>query len=194
MRSQTDGVPRGGRTRGSLMRHAARSAAQTNPRGVGQGEHVMDFQHSIGRRLIAQSGSRSVVCAVIALTVAQLLWFSGAQAKVRHTIIAASGAAAPAGGQYVGFFSNPSSNARGQVAFDAFLGGPSNSGVFVSDGRRTSVIALGGDPDPAAGNFNFVFAPSITTRGTSSSTRWMPFSAATAGEPFRSCRTATRHR
>jgi hypothetical protein len=37
--------------------------------------------------------------------------------------------------------------------------------MFVSDGRTTAAIALGGDPDPAAGNFGFAFAPSLTTRG-----------------------------
>jgi hypothetical protein len=95
---------------------------------------------------------------------AQFSWTAGAQAEATHTIIAASGAAAPAGGNYRAFL-NVALNTRGQVAFDAFLGGPSTSGVFVNDGMTTSVIALGGDPDPAAGNFSFVFAPSITTRG-----------------------------
>jgi hypothetical protein len=108
-------------------------------------------------------GSRAG-CALLALMLAQFSWTAGAQAEATHTIIAASGAAAPAGGNYRAFL-NVALNARGQVAFDAFLGGPSTSGVFVNDGMTTSVIALGGDPDPAAGNFSFVFAPSITTRG-----------------------------
>jgi hypothetical protein len=51
------------------------------------------------------------------------------------------------------------------VVFNAFLGGPSGTGVFVSDGVATSAIALGGNPDPAAGNFSFVSIPSLTTRG-----------------------------
>src|SRR5262249_40773736 len=67
-------------------------------------------------------------------------------------------------GNYV-FFNTLASNARGQVAFDAFLSGPSHSGVFVNDGKTTSAIALGGNPDPTAENFDLVFAPSITTRG-----------------------------
>ena len=89
---------------------------------------------------------------------------AGARAQVKHTIIAATGTAAPAGGNYL-FLNTIAVNARGQVAFDAFLSGPSTSGVFVSDGMRSSAIALGGNPDPAAGNFGSVFAPSITTRG-----------------------------
>jgi hypothetical protein len=47
-------------------------------------------------------------------------------------------------------------NARDQVVFDAGLTGPSISGVFVGDGTTTSTIALGGNPDPAAGNFGSV--------------------------------------
>jgi hypothetical protein len=109
------------------------------------------------------SGGRAVRT-LIALTLAQFLWTSGARAEVRHTIIAASGAAAPAGGNYVGF-NTVALNVRSQVAFDATLDGPSTSGVFVSDARTTSAIALGGDPDPGSGNFGFVSTPSITTRG-----------------------------
>jgi hypothetical protein len=87
------------------------------------------------------------------------------RAQVRHTIIAASGDAAPAGGNYARFLNTLALNARGQVAFDARLGGPNATGVFVSDGTKTSAIALGGNPDPTAGNFNFVSTPFITTRG-----------------------------
>jgi hypothetical protein len=105
------------------------------------------------------------ICALIALTLTQFLSAADARAQVRHTVIAASGDAAPAGGTYVFFLSPSASNAPGRVAFDAFLGGPSHSGVFVSDGKTTSAIALGGDPDPAAGNFGFAFAPSLTTGG-----------------------------
>jgi hypothetical protein len=109
--------------------------------------------------------SSRAIWALTALTLAQFLWAADARAQVRHTIIAASGDRAPAGGNYVFFLSPPTSNTPGRVAFDAFLGGPSHSGVFVSDGRTTSAIALGGDPDPAAGNFGFAFAPSLTSRG-----------------------------
>jgi hypothetical protein len=84
--------------------------------------------------------------------------------KMRHTIIAATGAAAPAGGNYVSFF-NARLKARPEVAFDAILSGPSSTGVFVGDGSRTSAIALGGNPDPAAGNFGFVNNPFITING-----------------------------
>ena len=37
--------------------------------------------------------------------------------------------------------------------------------MFVSNGTTTSAIALGGNPDPDAGNFVFVSAPSLTTSG-----------------------------
>lgn len=103
------------------------------------------------------------ICALIALTLIQFPAAADAQAQVRHTIIAASGDAAPAGGNYLSFLSIPAVNVRGQVAFDAFLGGPSRVGVFVSDGTTTSAIALAGDPDQAT-NFGFVIAPFVTIR------------------------------
>lgn len=108
---------------------------------------------------------RLICCAFIALTLSQLVSVTRVRAQVRHTIIAASGDAAPAGGNYVGFLNTLALNARGQVTFDARLGGPSATGVFVSDGTTTSAIALGGNPDPTAGNFSFVSTPFITTRG-----------------------------
>jgi hypothetical protein len=83
---------------------------------------------------------------------------------MRHTIVAASGGAAPAGGNYIAF-SSASLNARNDVVFDAFLGGPSITGVFVGDGTRTSTIALGGNQDPAAANFAFVENPYIAANG-----------------------------
>jgi len=101
---------------------------------------------------------------LIALALAQLSWAAGVRAQVTHTIIAASGTAAPAGGNFFGFI-NIASNTRGDVAFDALLGGPSTSGVFVRQHSTTSAIALGGDPDPSAGNFGFVGAPSISSNG-----------------------------
>jgi hypothetical protein len=101
---------------------------------------------------------------LVALTLAQFVFPASARAQAKHTIIAATGTAAPAGGNYL-FLNTIAVNARGQVAFDAGLGGPSRSGVFVSDGKTTSAIALGGTPDPAAGNFGVIFTPSLTTRG-----------------------------
>jgi hypothetical protein len=89
---------------------------------------------------------------------------STADPGVRHIVVASSGASAPAGGHYF-FFFNARLNARPEVAFDAILSGPSTTGVFVGNGRRTSTIALGGDPDPAAGSFNFVTNPFITRHG-----------------------------
>src|SRR5690348_6080489 len=106
---------------------------------------------------------RLVCCALIALPFFQFMSVISVRAQVQHTIIVASGDTAPAGGNYVGFLNTLAVNARGQVTFDARLGGPSATGVFVSDGNTTSAIALG--PDPTAGNFNFVSGPFITTRG-----------------------------
>jgi len=72
---------------------------------------------------------------------------SAADVKVRHTIIAASGDAAPAGGNYSPFsFSNVSLNARHEVAFDAGVG--VTTGVFVGDGKTTSTISLGSATHP----------------------------------------------
>jgi hypothetical protein len=123
---------------------------KTQPFVVEGEEQVMKPRSLISRSLIALSLTQ-IVCA------------AGARAQVRHTIIAASGTAAPAGGNYV-FFNILTSNIRGEVAFDAALSGPSTSGVFVSRGTTPVAIALG-NPDPAAGDFRFVFDPSITARG-----------------------------
>lgn len=64
---------------------------------------------------------------------------------VRHTIIAATGDAAPEGGNYLSF-SNVSLNARHDVAFDASVG--PTTGVFVSDGRTTSTTSLESATNP----------------------------------------------
>ena len=108
---------------------------------------------------------RFICCVLIALTLSQVLSVTGVRSQVTHTAIAASGDAAPAGGNYAEFLNTLALNASGQVAFDARLGGPSTTGVFVSDHISTSAIALGGNPGPTAGNFNFVSTPFITTRG-----------------------------
>ena len=117
-------------------------------------------------RLHATIRSNRAVCALIALTPAQLLWTTSvrAQASVKQTIIAASGDVAPEGGNYRSF-TTIAVNERGQVAFDALLTAPSTSGVFLSERKQVSAIALGGNPDPASGNFSFVSTPSITARG-----------------------------
>ena len=105
------------------------------------------------------------VYALLVLTLVQFVSAIRTQAQVTHTVVAASGEAAPSGGNYGNFLNTISLNARGQVAFDVRLGGPSTTGVFVSNGTTTSTIALGGNPDPTAGNFVFVSAPSLTTSG-----------------------------
>jgi hypothetical protein len=103
--------------------------------------------------------------ALMALPFAQMSSAAGAKIAVRHTVIAASGGAAPAGGNYLVFL-NAALNARHEVAFDAFIGGPPfTTGVFVGDGKTTSTIALGANPDPAAPSFGEVFNPFITPNG-----------------------------
>ena len=105
--------------------------------------------------------------ALMALPFVQVSSADGAKIQVRHTIVAASGDAAPAGGNYLPFsYINARLNARHEVAFDAFVGGPPfTSGVFVGDGRTTSTIALGANPDPAAPSFGSVANPFITPNG-----------------------------
>ncbi len=77
--------------------------------------------------------------------------------KVRHTIIAATEDAAPAGGNYLpSSFSNVSLNSRHEVAFDASVG--NTTGIFVGDGKTTSVTTL-------AENGGFVSNPFITPNG-----------------------------
>ncbi len=70
---------------------------------------------------------------------------SAADTKVRHAIVAATGDAAPEGGNYLSF-SNVSLNARHDVAFDASVG--ATTGVFVSDGKTTSTTSLGFASNP----------------------------------------------
>lgn len=87
-------------------------------------------------------------------------------ARPHHTIVAASGGVAPAGGNYLPRFSQARLNARHEVAFDAVVGGPPfTSGVFVGNGRTTSTIALGANPDPAAPSFGEVQDPFVTPNG-----------------------------
>src|SRR6185369_2901364 len=108
----------------------------------------------------------TVVLLLSALMITPLAQVSSAaapQVEVRHTIIAASGSAAPGGGTYTPLLFNATVNASHQVAFDAFLNGaPATTGVFVGDGTTTSTIALGGNPDPPS--FGNVFNPFITPR------------------------------
>jgi hypothetical protein len=105
--------------------------------------------------------------ALSALPFATMSWAAGADVAVRHTIIAVSGGAAPAGGNFLPLsFFNATLNARHEVAFDAFVSGPPvTTGVFVGDGKTTSTIALGINPDPTAASFGFVFNPFITPDG-----------------------------
>jgi hypothetical protein len=104
----------------------------------------------------------ALLLALMALSFVDVTSASGI--TMRHTIIAGSGGAAPTGGNYVSFF-NARLNARPEVAFDATLSGPSTTGVFVGDGNATTLISLGGNSDPAAGNFRSVNNPFITPNG-----------------------------
>ena len=103
------------------------------------------------------------VAGMIAATLTQVLSPASAWAEVTHTVIAATGTSAPGGGLFF-LFSTLGMNARGEVAFDAFLQGTSRpSGIFVGDGRTTSAIARG--PDPTSGIFGFVQSPAIGAGG-----------------------------
>jgi hypothetical protein len=95
---------------------------------------------------------------ILTASIAQpLLQISSANTKVRHTVIAASGDAAPAGGNYLSSsFANVSLNTRHDVAFDASVG--VTTGVFVGDGKTTTTTALGD-------TFGFVSNPFITSNG-----------------------------
>jgi hypothetical protein len=90
-----------------------------------------------------------------------------ANVRVRHTVIAASGDEAPTGGNYLpSSFANVSLNTRHEVTFEAVVGDPLfASGVFVGDGKTTSAVALGPNPDPSAPSFDFVTNPFITPNG-----------------------------
>jgi len=109
-----------------------------------------------------------VILAVASFMVLPFAQLSSAAATVtvRHTIIATTGDAAPAGGNYLQFsFANVRLNARHEVAFDAVVGPPFVPAVFVSDGKTTSTLALGFNPDPAAPSFTSVSNPFITPYG-----------------------------
>lgn len=90
-----------------------------------------------------------------------------AASYARHTVIAASGGTAPAGGTYHPLsFLNATLNASGEVAFDAFLTGPPPSAAaFARNRNTTSVVALGINPDPAGPSFGFVTNSVITRNG-----------------------------
>src|SRR5262245_16660051 len=91
-----------------------------------------------------------LLLALLVSTSGQMTLAAHGRHAVRHTVVAASGSAAPAGGTYINFL-NAALNARQEVAFDAFVAGPPpTTGVFVGDGKATSTIALGTNPDPAA--------------------------------------------
>ena len=82
---------------------------------------------------------------ILTVTTSMALQISSAadgNVRVRHTVIAATGDAAPEGGNYLlSSFSNVGLNSRHDVVFDASVG--STTGVFVNDGKTTSTIALG---------------------------------------------------
>lgn len=85
----------------------------------------------------------------------------------RHTVIAATGGTAPAGGAYHPLsFLNATLNPRGEVAFDAFLTGPPPSAaVFTNQANKTSVVVLGVNPDPTGPSLGFVTNSVITRNG-----------------------------
>lgn len=102
--------------------------------------------------------------AILTAALAQMLLAPDASAKEGHRIVAASGDPAPEGGTFLRFL-GLATNERGEVAFHALLLGSSQAGIFAWNGRTTSAIALAGNPDPASGDFAFVDAPVIDSRG-----------------------------
>ena len=105
-----------------------------------------------------------LLSAIVALPSAQVP--SDADARIRHTVIAASGDAAPAGGTYLFLLHQcqVEHTARGHVRCGRQRA-PLTTGVFVGDGRTTSAIALGTSPDPAVPSFGEVFNPFVTANG-----------------------------
>ncbi len=94
-----------------------------------------------------------------------------APAQVTHTVVTASGLAAPGGGTYSGFNTRgPSLNAFGQVAFFAAVSG-GNSGVFRHTTTSGTAIVRNGTTSPTAGytfegfSTSNVVAPAINASG-----------------------------
>ena len=108
-----------------------------------------------------------VVPAFVMPLLTPILSAADASSSVRHTIVAASGVAAPSGGNYTAFsFLNATIDAQHAVAFDAVVSGPPpTTGVFLSAGGTTSTIALGLNQDPTAPSFGLVSNPFITRKG-----------------------------
>jgi hypothetical protein len=104
--------------------------------------------------------------ALVVLSSTQMLSAGGTRNRVRHRIIAATGEAAPAGGVYGPLFINATLNARHEVAFDAIVTGPPPTiGIFVGNGKKTSTVALGTNPDPTEPSFGIATNPFITNEG-----------------------------
>jgi hypothetical protein len=105
---------------------------------------------------------------ISALPFAQVSSASGAGAKVSHTVIAASGTAAPAGGIYNGF-SLVRRNARGQTAFRATLRGQPRLLLAAIPIRLPQTSGSSATrPSPGAARFSSmrtVAAPSSATVG-----------------------------
>ena len=106
-----------------------------------------------------------VVAGIVGAMVTQFLAIPGAWAKEDQKVIAATGSPAPKGGNFFRFLSL-TMNEHGEVAFDALLLGTSRTGIFAWDGKATSVIALGGNSDPASGDFGSVRFPAIDSHGS----------------------------
>ena len=101
--------------------------------------------------------SRFALCIALPFTLmaANADWMS-AQTQVNHVVIARTGDAAPAGGNYA-HLNTVTLNRRGNAAFDSTLRGTDSSGVFTFDGTTSTAVALGGNSGP----FDFVSVPII---------------------------------
>jgi hypothetical protein len=113
----------------------------------------------------ARSGAKATL-AIILATAALTQTSTGAERSevhFNHTILATTGTATPAGGNYLAFSSIVMSP-RGEIAFDASLRGGA-SGVFLSSDAATNVVALGAQ-NPVPGSLSGVVStPFITPHG-----------------------------
>ena len=119
-----------------------------------------------GRRLMTRAPWCSLVLlsAIVVLPPAQVS--PDADAQVRHTVIAASGNAAPTGGTYLPFsFINARLNTRHEVAFDAVVSGPPlTTSVFAG----ASLAAVGDRHSEAA---RIPAVPALSVRYSTHSSR-----------------------
>ncbi len=94
-------------------------------------------------------------------------WAGPRPAAAQPVRVALTGTAAPAGGNYTGFTSDPVLNASGQVGYIASLtSGTATSGVFVGAAGAVQSVALQGGSAPGGGTYtSFTPLPSLNATG-----------------------------